>query len=112
MILSTTATLINRLHLPSRSSRCHFAIKSGGHDPNPGSNNAEDGVTIDLVRLDKVDVAKDRKSVKIGAGLRWDELYLKLERQNLTVVGGRQTGIGVGGLTLGGISLDFHYYYL
>jgi len=81
---------------------CHFAIKGGGHDRAPGSSNADSGVTIDLVRLDQVEISKDRKGVKIGAGLRWGEAYLALEKEGLMVVGGRVSDVGVGGLTLGG----------
>jgi FAD/FMN-containing dehydrogenase len=84
--------------------KCHFAIKSGGHDRSPGSSNAKGGVTIDLVRLNRVDVSKDRKSVKIGTGLRWVDVYRKLEEEGLMVVGGRVADVGVGGLTLGGTS--------
>ena len=51
-------------------SRCRFAIKSGGHERAPGGSNIEGGITIDLVRLNGIAVAEDRKSVKLGAGLR------------------------------------------
>jgi FAD/FMN-containing dehydrogenase len=84
------------------NTKCHFAIKSGGHDRTPGSSNAVGGITIDLVRLNGVNIAEDEKSVKIGAGLRWLDVYTALERENLTVVGGRVSDVGVGGLTLGG----------
>ncbi len=82
--------------------KCHFAIKSGGHDRTPGSSNADGGVTIDLARLNQVQVAKDRKSVRYGAGSRWQDVYTALEQEGLMVVGGRVAGVGVGGLTLGG----------
>jgi FAD/FMN-containing dehydrogenase len=81
---------------------CHFAIKGGGHDRTPGSSNIDGGVTIDLVRLNHVKVSKDKKSVKIGAGLRWGDVYSALEKEGLMVVGGRLSEVGVGGLILGG----------
>jgi FAD/FMN-containing dehydrogenase len=81
---------------------CHFAIKSGGHDFSAGSSNADSGVTIDLVRLKQVKISKDKKSVKLGAGLRWVEVYAALEKEGLLVIGGRISNIGVGGLILGG----------
>ena len=71
------------------AARCNFAVKSGGHDRTPGSSNADGGVTIDLVRLNGVSIAEDKKSVKFGAGLRWADLYSALEVEGLTVVGGR-----------------------
>ena len=82
--------------------KCHFAIKSGGHDRTPGSSNADAGITIDLARLNGVRIAEDKKSVRIGAGLRWLDVYTALERAGLMVVGGRVSDVGVGGLTLGG----------
>ena len=88
--------------------KCHFAIKGGGHDRTPGSSNANGGVTIDLVRLNGVDVSEDRKSVRIGAGSLWLDVYTALEKEGLMVVGGRVADVGVGGLTLGGnrLTLD------
>jgi FAD/FMN-containing dehydrogenase len=81
---------------------CHFAMKSGGHDRTPGSSNADGGVTIDLVRLNEVKISKNRKNVRLGAGLRWLDVYSALEKEGLLVVGGRVADVGIGGLTLGG----------
>lgn len=81
---------------------CHFAIKSGGHDRAAGSSNADAGVTIDLIKLKQVTISEDKKSVKLGAGLRWEEAYSALEKEGLLVVGGRISDVGVGGLILGG----------
>jgi FAD/FMN-containing dehydrogenase len=83
---------------------CHFAIKSGGHARFAGASNADGGVTIDLVRLNAVELEADKKSVVIGAGNRWAEVYRKLEAEELTVVGGRVATVGVGGVILGGKS--------
>jgi FAD/FMN-containing dehydrogenase len=82
--------------------RCHFAVKSGGNAREAGSSNASGGVTIDLVRLNKVSIANDRKSVKIGAGLKWLDVYSKLDPEGLTVFGGRISTVGVGGFLLSG----------
>lgn len=38
----------------------------------------------------------------IGAGLIWDDVYTALEPYAVNVVGGRVTGVGVAGFTLGG----------
>ena len=38
----------------------------------------------------------------VGAGLVWDEVYASLQEHNVTVTGGRVSGIGVAGFTLGG----------
>jgi FAD/FMN-containing dehydrogenase len=83
---------------------CHFAIKSGGHARGEGSSNAEGGVTIDLVRLNGVEIAVDKKTVKVGSGGRWMGVYSKLDSHGLTVLGGRVAMVGVGGFLLGGES--------
>lgn len=82
--------------------KCHFAIKSGGHARAAGFSNSEGGVTVDLVRMANVEVSSNKKSVNVGAGARWLDVYTALEEQGLSVVGGRVADVGVGGLTLGG----------
>lgn len=82
--------------------QCHFAIKSGGHARFAGASNADGGVTIDLVRLNSIKLSADKKSVTIGAGNRWAEVYRSLEAEDLTVIGGRVATVGVGGVILGG----------
>ena len=82
---------------------CHFAIKSGGHARAAGASNADGGITIDLVRFNRVEISEDRKNVRVGWGLRWADVYKNLEEEGLMIVGGRVGDVGVGGLTLGGI---------
>ncbi|KXJ97312.1 hypothetical protein Micbo1qcDRAFT_181829 [Microdochium bolleyi] len=82
--------------------RCNFAVRSGGHSTVPGANNIQDGVTIDMSKLNHVTVSKDRKTVEVGAGNRWVNVYSQLDPQGLTVVGGRVDTVGVSGLITGG----------
>jgi FAD/FMN-containing dehydrogenase len=42
------------------------------------------------------------QTASIGAGLVWDDVYAALEPHNVNVLGGRVTGVGVAGFTLGG----------
>jgi hypothetical protein len=44
--------------------------------------------------------------VKIGGGNVWGDVYKMLEKQDLAVVGGRVSDVGVGGLILGGKSMN------
>ncbi|CAL1714340.1 unnamed protein product [Somion occarium] len=60
-----------------------FAVKGGGHASNPGFSSTSG-------------------TVDVGAGLVWDDVYATLEPQGVNVVGGRVTGVGVAGFTLGG----------
>lgn len=42
------------------------------------------------------------QTATIGAGLIWDDVYAALAPYGVNVVGGRVTGVGVAGFTLGG----------
>ncbi|KAL8762518.1 MAG: hypothetical protein Q9184_001478 [Pyrenodesmia sp. 2 TL-2023] len=82
-----------------------FAIRSGGHTPFAGAANVDGGVTIDLRAMDDVSIDANQSLVLVGAGSIWDIVYGKLQPMNLTVLGARVAGLGVGGfLTGGGIS--------
>jgi FAD/FMN-containing dehydrogenase len=88
--------------LTSRVTGCKFAVKSGGHAAFVGASNIDGGVTLDLRNLNQVVVSADKKQTAVGAGNIWYDVYLKLQPMGLTVIGGRVSAIGVGGLTLGG----------
>ncbi|ESZ91023.1 putative oxidoreductase, FAD-binding [Sclerotinia borealis F-4128] len=79
-----------------------FAIRSGGHTPFAGAANDNGGVTIDLTLLNSTAVSKDYEVISVGAGSIWNNIYEKLDPRNLTAVGERVAGIGVGGLLTGG----------
>jgi hypothetical protein len=52
--------------------------------------------------------------VESGTDLKWEEVYAAIEQHGVSVLGGRVTGVGVGGVTLGGgesargLSFSFH----
>ncbi|KAI0173413.1 FAD-binding domain-containing protein [Hypoxylon sp. FL1284] len=79
-----------------------FAIRSGGHNYIPGVGSIEEGVLVSLSSLNSVVLSGDKKTVKVGPGNRWQDVYEALVPQGLIVVGGRVGPVGVGGLTLGG----------
>ena len=79
-----------------------FAVRSGGHTIWGGAANIDGGITVDLRCLNTLTVSADRKVASIGAGVVWSDIYPQLVPQNLTVMGGRVSGIGVGGFTTGG----------
>lgn len=55
-----------------------------------------------MARFSGVTYNSGSQTVDIGAGLIWDDVYAALEPYEVNVVGGRVTGVGVAGLTLGG----------
>ncbi|CAN9235197.1 unnamed protein product [Alternaria alternata] len=78
---------------------------SGGHNANAGFNNIDDGVTIDMQSMNKVEVGRGDQVVAVEAGALWQNVYDKAEKRNLTVLGGRIGVVGTAGfLTGGGIS--------
>ncbi|KAJ6440053.1 FAD binding domain-containingprotein [Purpureocillium lavendulum] len=88
--------------LTSRVTQCKFAVKSGGHAAFSGASNINNGLTIDLINLNKITLSADQKQTSVGAGNVWYDVYTYLQPKGLTTIGGRVSAIGVGGLTLGG----------
>ncbi|ESK88811.1 fad binding domain-containing protein [Moniliophthora roreri MCA 2997] len=87
--------------------KCEFAVTSGGHNPWPNmSNIGNPGVTIDMGNMSTVTLFESTDGslplAGIGPGGRWDKVYDELDKYNLTALGGRSTGVGVGGYLLGG----------
>ncbi|KAI0773005.1 FAD-binding domain-containing protein [Trametes elegans] len=78
-----------------------FAVKGAGHASNPGFSSTN-GVQIAMYRFSEVKYDSDANVAEVGAGLIWDEVYEALEPYAVNVVGGRVTGVGVAGFTLGG----------
>ncbi|KAI1091070.1 FAD-binding domain-containing protein [Rostrohypoxylon terebratum] len=88
--------------LLSRVTDCPFAAKGGGHSSFRGASSSDGGITIDFDQMKHVIPSVDRKSVAIGPGNTWVDVYTVLEEFNLTMAGGRTATVGVSGLTLGG----------
>jgi len=79
-----------------------FAIRGGGHMPIVGASSIVGGILIDMSLFDQVTPSDDSKAALIGAGCRWVEVYRRLQEKGLAIAGGRNSAVGVGGLTLGG----------
>lgn len=96
--VETTVKVLTKLG----RSQCPFAVCRGGHTPWAGSANIDNGVTIDLSTMSKVDVNARASQTRVAAGATWGDVYSQLNPFNLTVIGGRASQVGVAGLTLGG----------
>ena len=80
----------------------YIALRSGGHSL-AASNNIDNGVTIDLGLMEGA--AYDLKTglASVGPGGKWMDVYRTLlEDHKVSVVGGRDGDVGVGGFTTGG----------
>lgn len=106
--LSTAITVLKREHdkrLEANGENQNeglFAVRSGGHSPVPGAASIKGGVVIDMSLICEVKPSEDGSSVTIGAGAKWKDVSTILDEKGLAVVGGRNSAVGVGGLTLGG----------
>ncbi|KAH8199172.1 hypothetical protein TruAng_006641 [Truncatella angustata] len=99
---SSAAAVQRVMKIISRTSS-KFAIRSGGHNPNRGWGSIDgDGILVDLSLLNQMHIGLDARTVRIGLGLRWIDVYKKLDGTGRTVLGGRTPDVGVGGLLLGG----------
>ncbi|KAJ7833877.1 FAD-binding domain-containing protein [Mycena olivaceomarginata] len=83
------------------STNTSFAVKGGGHTANPGFSSTT-GVQISMARFSGVVYDAASGTATIGAGLIWDDVYAALAPYGVNVVGGRVSGVGVAGFTLGG----------
>jgi hypothetical protein len=68
-----------------------------------GASNLENGVTIDLQNINGIQVSDDRSTTKVGPGVKLGDLYEMLDGLGLSVISGRDSNVGVGGITLGGM---------
>jgi FAD/FMN-containing dehydrogenase len=78
--------------------------------PSPLVANINDGVLIDLSALKEITYNPSLRTVRVGSGNNWGDLYSALDPLNVTVAGGRIVDVGVAGLTLGGMSTQVRWY--
>jgi hypothetical protein len=85
----TTTLDVSALVLAARLYQCPFAVKGGGHAAWAGASSIEDGITVSLENFKQAVVASDKKTIDIGPGLRWIDVYNAVEKDGLSVAGGR-----------------------
>ncbi|KPM42450.1 hypothetical protein AK830_g4102 [Neonectria ditissima] len=90
-----------------------FTAKSGGHDPNPGHATVRDGVLISLSEIAGTVYDKNRNLAYLKPGGEWNDVISTLDKEGVTMVGGRLGIVGIGGYLLqGGISFLSSQYGL
>ncbi|KAH8693404.1 hypothetical protein GQ44DRAFT_635186, partial [Phaeosphaeriaceae sp. PMI808] len=106
VVLPTTVAEISAvIRVLNRYLDVNIAVKSGGHDPNPGHASTDGGVLIAMRRMSGAKYDKASGCAYIKPGGTWNDVIRDLEPQGVTVVGGRLGNVGVGGYLLqGGLS--------
>ncbi|KIW09277.1 uncharacterized protein PV09_00198 [Verruconis gallopava] len=84
-----------------RSSGSRFAVRVGGHNPNPNFSSVDQGVLIDLRNLNQKSYDPSTQLATYGPGQSFGEVYEYFDQFGVTVVGARLSGVGTG-LALGG----------
>ncbi|MCJ1286454.1 hypothetical protein MMC26_005799 [Xylographa opegraphella] len=102
LVPETSKDVAEAVSIISGIAGCHFAIKGQSHAPAAGFANINTGMTIDMTSLKSVTVNSDNTVASVGSGVSWLDVYLYLDALGLSVAGGRNGAVGVGGLTLGG----------
>ena len=100
--LKTSQDVSDALQVVKRR-RCRFALRSAGHNPNPGFSSVDGtGVVLDVRGLDGREMGEDGVA-RCGAGNIWGDVYQWLEGKGLSAIGGRDCQVGLAGFLLGGI---------
>ncbi|KAH7135251.1 FAD binding domain-containing protein [Dendryphion nanum] len=93
---------VSTLVLLSRLTQCPFAVRSGGHAAFAGASSIDGGIIVSFEKLKGITLSANKAIASIEPGNLWYDIYTTLAKDNLAVVGGRVSGIGIGGLTTGG----------
>jgi FAD/FMN-containing dehydrogenase len=84
-----------------REQKLLVAIRGGGHNAG-GLGVCDDGLVIDLSRMNYVRVDPKKKTVQVGGGALWRDVDHATHAFGLAVPSGIVSTTGVAGLTLGG----------
>jgi FAD/FMN-containing dehydrogenase len=85
----------------ARGADVPLAIRGGGHNGG-GLGTCDDGVVIDLSRLNSIQVDAGARTVRVGGGCVWGDVDRATHEVGMATPCGIIGTTGVGGLTLGG----------
>jgi FAD/FMN-containing dehydrogenase len=83
------------------SHRVPLRARSGGHSY-AGYSTIQNGLVLDLRKLNRISVDRRAGTATIGAGAQLIDVYSGLSRRGATIPGGSCPSVGITGVTLGG----------
>ena len=85
----------------ARDNNLLLSVRGGGHNF-PGTCVADNGMVIDLSRMNSVRVDPVRRTARAAGGAKWGQFDRETQAFGLASTGGTNYDTGIGGLTLGG----------
>src|SRR5262249_23065510 len=85
----------------ARSNDPEIAVRGGGHSI-AGFSTVDDGIVIDLSRMNEVRVDPSKRRATVGGGAVWADVDDETQAHGLATTGGLISSTGVAGFTLGG----------
>ncbi|KAB1187244.1 MULTISPECIES: FAD-binding oxidoreductase [Haloferax] len=78
-----------------------YSVRGGAHNQS-GSSMVEDGIVLDVSRIDHVRVSPDEQVAQVGAGCRARDALIEAQHYGLAMPTGSAGDVGIPGSTLGG----------
>jgi FAD/FMN-containing dehydrogenase len=85
----------------ARSHGLRVAPQSTGHNAGP-LGPLHDTIIVDVSGLDEIAIDADACRVRVGAGVRWEQVVPALSELGLAALRGSSPGVGIAGYSLGG----------
>lgn len=103
IVLPTSTTEVQKVvKVLKKYPNAYYAVKSGGHDPNPYHSSIDGGVLISLFQLAGATYDSKKGVAYVKPGGRWSDVIGDLAPSGYAVTGGRLGLVGVGGYITGG----------
>ncbi len=96
---SSTADVVAAVNF-ARENDLTVAVKGGGHSAQ-GYGTCDEGLMIDLSRMNRVEVDPAASTARADGGATWGQFDAATQEHGLAVTGGRFSTTGIAGLTLG-----------
>ena len=85
----------------AREHGLRVSAQATGHNPGPHGS-LENTILIDLRNLDEVTIDAEARRVRVGAGVRWEQVVPALSDLGLAALHGSSPDVGIAGYSLGG----------